>query len=608
MARIDPVVTKGGLELKVREIIDALNNRLTIAENFSPEGVLGEVLTSQGSIAQPAYSSVISGINDINDVIVTDPQNGDLLVYEDGQWYNRVGLDNVFNVKDFGATGYGNDTAAIQDTAAAAAVKGGTIWLPSNEGEIYGISSTIDVCSLYPIHFRSAMQVSRHDTYAGSYIKPLAELPDGIFKYQTPAGSARSEAGGGSVVGLAFADPLDRHWEIGSALNLVDFNLSTIRDCQFMHLDGSAIITDFVVQSNLTRLNIGYCGNDGNGVPAVVLGVSAFPYITQSTIMSDCRLEVNYGTYVHIEDESATNQIINCNFEAGGTSASWFTYILNKGDNIKVASCNFNRNEGATHVHFHSDGGRGILADCSFQGDRTSADPTILIESYRNVLDSLLLWGAASQTGTQISITGIINTMSNVLMNRGGNLDISGSLFSGSNICIYNLDTTESHAVKVANSSLITGLKIDETGSGVEAVEFTGQSQVTGSYRNVDGASDGTVHSLDNKASSLHNLIDMDGTPASVTLTGYDGEIQQVSVTSGVAFQINNPSGAQEGSKLTLVISNDIGGVMGVITWGSAYKLAGSFTNPTDGTQRTISFYYDGTNWIESARANADIS
>lgn len=46
---------------------------------------------------------------------------------------------------------------------------------------------------------------------------------------------------------------------------------------------------------------------------------------------------------------------------------------------------------------------------------------------------------------------------------------------------------------------------------------------------------------------------------------------------------------------------------MGAITWNAVYKLAGAFTNPADTKRRTITFGYDGTNWVEQSRAAADI-
>lgn len=61
------------------------------------------------------------------------------------------------------------------------------------------------------------------------------------------------------------------------------------------------------------------------------------------------------------------------------------------------------------------------------------------------------------------------------------------------------------------------------------------------------------------------------------------------------------------GQKLEIGVRNASGTTMGTITWGAQFLLAGSFTNPTAGARRAISFQWDGTNWVENYRSAADI-
>jgi hypothetical protein len=91
---------------------------------------------------------------------------------------------------------------------------------------------------------------------------------------------------------------------------------------------------------------------------------------------------------------------------------------------------------------------------------------------------------------------------------------------------------------------------------------------------------------------------------ASITPDVATSEIKTITVTNGTAFTINNPTNATPGRRLILIISNGSGGTMGTITWGAKYQLAGTFANPGNGERRTITFSYDGTNWIESARTH----
>jgi hypothetical protein len=81
-----------------------------------------------------------------------------------------------------------------------------------------------------------------------------------------------------------------------------------------------------------------------------------------------------------------------------------------------------------------------------------------------------------------------------------------------------------------------------------------------------------------------------------------------VSATNGTAFTINAPTNARTGRSITFDIANASGTTLGVITWNVVFKLAGAFTNPANGKRRTISFKNtDGTNWVETHRAAADI-
>lgn len=77
--------------------------------------------------------------------------------------------------------------------------------------------------------------------------------------------------------------------------------------------------------------------------------------------------------------------------------------------------------------------------------------------------------------------------------------------------------------------------------------------------------------------------------------------------TDGVAFTIANPTNAVSGRRIVYDVKNSSGGALGAITWGVAFLLAGAFTNPASTKRRTIAFYFDGTNWVEEARAAADI-
>lgn len=86
-----------------------------------------------------------------------------------------------------------------------------------------------------------------------------------------------------------------------------------------------------------------------------------------------------------------------------------------------------------------------------------------------------------------------------------------------------------------------------------------------------------------------------------------NGGFLKSTISDASAVTMNAIAHAAAGQIFVFDIVNASGGAMGTITWNAVYKLAGSFTNPANGKQRTITFYFDGTNWIETGRAAADI-
>lgn len=84
------------------------------------------------------------------------------------------------------------------------------------------------------------------------------------------------------------------------------------------------------------------------------------------------------------------------------------------------------------------------------------------------------------------------------------------------------------------------------------------------------------------------------------------GNWQTITPTNTTAFTINAPTNGTPGSFLTLTIRNGSGGTHGDITWNAVYKLA-TWTKPANGFSRSITFRYNGTNWVETFRSANDV-
>lgn len=85
-------------------------------------------------------------------------------------------------------------------------------------------------------------------------------------------------------------------------------------------------------------------------------------------------------------------------------------------------------------------------------------------------------------------------------------------------------------------------------------------------------------------------------------------QFERVTVNHLHNFGISNPAVRVPGGTITYDVANTSGGVMGTITWGSEFRLAGAFTNPATGQHRLITFVFDdrANRWREVCRSAAD--
>jgi len=89
------------------------------------------------------------------------------------------------------------------------------------------------------------------------------------------------------------------------------------------------------------------------------------------------------------------------------------------------------------------------------------------------------------------------------------------------------------------------------------------------------------------------------------------GNFFVIDATTNANFAINTPINTEltlipNGYFITISIKNTSGGALGSLLWAVDYKLA-AFTLPANGFSRSISFYYDGTSWVEYSRTSADV-
>jgi parallel beta-helix repeat protein len=93
---------------------------------------------------------------------------------------------------------------------------------------------------------------------------------------------------------------------------------------------------------------------------------------------------------------------------------------------------------------------------------------------------------------------------------------------------------------------------------------------------------------------------------ASMTPDATSSDCFTITVTNTTAFTINTPTKGNRGQILTLTIKNASGGAMGTITWGAAYYMS-AWTNPANGQNRSISFRFDGSAWVQISQTGVDV-
>lgn len=91
-----------------------------------------------------------------------------------------------------------------------------------------------------------------------------------------------------------------------------------------------------------------------------------------------------------------------------------------------------------------------------------------------------------------------------------------------------------------------------------------------------------------------------------VTPNAGAGNLCVVTATNNTAFAVAAPTNPRAGQLLTLTIRNTSGGALGAATFNAVYKMA-AWTQPGNGNSRSITFVYNGTNWVEVSRTAADV-
>jgi len=397
------------------------------------------------------------------------------------------------NVLDYGAVGDGttDDTAAIQAAITSVSATGGTVYFPTGK---YLVTAKITVSSLYPVSLIAEMKGQFYNPTSNAACILVGAAMDYVIEYSAPNPALRSNSGGGLVRGLSFVDPTAVNAgspgtrTIQAALYLKDFSLSSVENCSFHWLKGSAIKAEFAVMTTVKGCVVRYCGDLSNPTrSAILLAGTSATYPVQSFTLDDTRVEVCYSTeYVTATTYCYDLTLRSCKFEAATTeypnSAKQFLKL--GATRFLIEGCAFNRTL-VDAVETTLDG-RGTFVGCTFAtGTGSNANRAIKIASPDTIISSCIFEDTC--TAYTIEITG---TAANTII-TGNKFYFSGGIYTvarGTQIIGNGFrDTTQTtgtylYSIVLAGDAQIAALnRFDHTGTpGVGGIVVYGQSKVSG--------------------------------------------------------------------------------------------------------------------------------
>lgn len=462
----------------------------------------------------------------------------------------------VFSAKDYGAVGNDStdDTAAIQAAFTAAIAVNGTVLLPNGT---YKITDTITIGTVGGSQVRVSVQRTGghqgHLRWRGAGSKPMFavnELYDSVWNMniEIPSGTAPN-----SLVVMDINGASTGH----NVFNVAIRDNSTATGVKFWRIGNNAL------SNNITNLQFQSCICEGHS-DATSVGFS----IERS----------NVKNLVWLGGGSASLGTFFQNTVSPGTSATDFFFygVQGTGNNVDYSMAG----SGFLRVY----GGRFETGKRFYNCDNSSAINGFVIEGV--TLD------------TYAPADGIVFNLNNrPFTGAFTNLACPGTNMGANFFALHNdtggpgrLQISGTVQVAAAATQLAT---ITETSTGGFDIDW--QVQLTDS----SGQSLGMAPYPDAPSVLAYS--------ATIATNAVRRGPFTIVATNGTAFTISNPTNPTTGKTITYDIKNSSGGAMGAITWGAAFLLAGAFTNPANTKRRTISFYFDGTSWIETNRAAADI-
>jgi hypothetical protein len=308
-----------------------------------------------------------------------------------------------------------------------------------------------------------------------------------------------------------------------------------------------------------------------------VLGLNCNNCFFEGTRASSCNGGIVANNIVD------TLLIAGCDFEgitAGGAAVQLVAPTGTTISNVSILGCHFENINGTailcSGVDANSTLGltvKGNLITGGFaaipNANAVNAIQLVRVNGFDISNNNITDWGTqdANAGGTQGNVLYLVATARNGVVENNTSLFGNGQTLTVKNLC----DTTPDPSIRIGNNW-----------TTVNGTNFTGY---TSSYSN------------QNETTIAYS--------ASMNIDSNTGAIFDITATNNTAFTINNPTNGTKGKRIWVKLRNTSGGALGAITWGGSTKVATA--SPANGFSRTWELTYDGTNWIQTGGAFADV-
>ncbi|HXI38358.1 MAG TPA: hypothetical protein VNH83_00195, partial [Bryobacteraceae bacterium] len=91
-----------------------------------------------------------------------------------------------------------------------------------------------------------------------------------------------------------------------------------------------------------------------------------------------------------------------------------------------------------------------------------------------------------------------------------------------------------------------------------------------------------------------------------VTINATGGELYDIEANGGDDFAINAPSSPVNDKVICITVRNSSNGALGHVAWHPVFKMS-PWTSPASGHNRSITFRYDGSHWLQISQTGVDI-